>query len=183
VVLLILVVLWAAVLGPGFLKRMLERRSGDSIGTFHRNLRVLERATPALTRPARRLAGAQPGLALVRDPLDPGRPARPGPGPGAATAPPPRHVDPYLRPEACKRRRDVLLWLLCALLGTGVLGAIPELRILLAVTAVVAGVMACYLVMLARLRRRAVERSTKLRYLPVPEEFEPSFVIRRRAAR
>jgi len=220
VVLLILVVLWAAVLGPGFVRRMLERRSGDSIGTFHRNLRVLQRATPGSTRPPGRLAG--PGMTVPlgalgspvplvtaagsTDPGDDGDPPvgwrLPGPAtrrpelvlmrPGPVTAAPSGspgagggrgRVDPYLRPGACKRRRDVLLWLVCALLGTGVLGAIPQLRVLLDVTAFVGVVTVGYLVLLVRLRRRAVERSAKLRYLPTPEDIEPSIVIRRRAAR
>ena len=55
VVLLILVVVWAAILAPGLLRRMRDRRSEVAIGEFHRHLRVLQRTGPAAMRPAFRL--------------------------------------------------------------------------------------------------------------------------------
>jgi len=55
VVLLILAVIWALVLGPGLLRSRAERRARDSIGAFHRQLRVLERTGPTLVSPAFRL--------------------------------------------------------------------------------------------------------------------------------
>jgi hypothetical protein len=186
VVLLILAVVWAAVLGPGMLKRVLERRSGDSIGMFHRQLRVLERAGPTLVAPAFRLTVSHPESGPRHVPpraltlVPPDVPTRRGASRGDAGGRPGR--DPYFRPGACKRRRDVLLWLVTAVLGTGVLGAIPELRILLAVTALCFVLMALYLAMLVRMRSRAVERTVKLRYLPRPVA-EPTIVVRRSAAR
>jgi hypothetical protein len=198
VVILILIVVWAAVLGPGFLKRAFERRSADSIGDFHRQLRVLERAGPSLVRPAFRLATAhpdssprrrasdatlpRPGLALVGpDRQAPRRPV--GAGVGAPTGGPAgRDRDPYFRPGACKRRRDVLLCLLSAVFATSVLGAIPALRPLLLVTVVAVVLCALYLALLVRSRQRALERSVKLRYLPPPVA-SSSVVVRRAAAR
>jgi len=195
VVILILIVVWAAVLGPGFLKRAFERRSADSIGDFHRQLRVLERAGPSLVRPAFRLATAhpdgsprrrayddtvpRPGLALVSPD---GMPPRSRVGATPVGGPAGRDRDPYFRPGACKRRRDVLLSLLSAVFGSGVLGAIPALRPLLLVTAVTVVLCALYLTLLVRSRHRALERSVKLHYLP-PPVVESSVVVRRAAAR
>ena len=90
--------------------------------------------------------------------------------------------DPYFRPGACKRRRDVLLCLVSGVLGTGVVGAIPQLRIVLAATAFFFVLVVLYLAMLVRMRRRAMERTVKLRYLPRPAS-EPAIVLRRSAAR
>jgi hypothetical protein len=196
VVLVILVVLWAAVLGPSLLRRTVDRRSGDSIGAFHRQLRVLERAGPTLVSPAFRLTTALPeGMRPGAAPVGPVLPARPGlvlMRPHAAPATPPGNsrqagttparLDPYFLPGASKRRRDVLLCLVSAVLGTGVLGAIPALRPLLIVTAVAAGFSGLYVGLLVRMRRRADERAAKLRYLPRPQVDEPTLVVRRSAA-
>ncbi len=192
VVLLILVVVWAAVLGPSLLRRRVERRSGDSIGEFHQHLRVLRRTGPVLVRPAFRLTTALPEDASADH-------ARQAPAGGRnlilirpdAVAPPPQRralssaqrPDPYFRPEACKRRRDVLATLACVIAGSGMLGAIPVLRPLLGLTALAFVVAALYMVMLVRLGSRATERAAKLRYLPEPVEYDEPTVVIRRAAR
>ncbi len=54
-ILLILALVWAAVLGPGILRRRAERRAGDSIGAFHRQLRILQRTGPMVVAPAHSL--------------------------------------------------------------------------------------------------------------------------------
>ncbi len=189
VVLLILGLVWAAVLGPSLLRRRFDRGSSDSIGEFHQQLRVLRRTGPAVVPPAFRLmtslpddatrrvspsgAGADRGLILIR--------------PDATAARPPyatsgtQRPDRFFRPEACKRRRDVLASMVCVIFVTGVLGAIPVLRPLLGVTAFLFVVAALYVVMLVRLGSRATERVAKLRYLPEPVEDEPTIVIRRAA--
>ncbi len=189
VILLILVVVWAAVLAPSLLRRRSDRRSGDSIGEFHQHLRVLRRTGPALVPPAFRLSTSLPEastLGRARDPVTGRggliliRPDAPAPRvTGAPTST--RRPDRFFRPEACKRRRDVLAWMACAIFGTGALGAIPALRPLLAVTALVLVVSALYVVMVVRLGARATERNAKLRYLPDPVEDEPTIVIRRAA--
>jgi len=188
-VLLILGAVWAAVLGPSLLRRKFDRRSGDSIGEFHQHLRVLRRTGPAVVPPAFRLMTSQPddapsavarrsltperSLILIRPDAMAPRTARP-----ASTT---QRPDRYFRPEACKRRRDVLASLVCVIFVTGVLGAIPVLRPLLGVTAFVLVVGALYVVMLVRLGGRATERAAKLHYLPEPVEDEPTIVIRRAA--
>jgi hypothetical protein len=56
VILLILAVLWIAVLAPGFIKKRAERRSVDSIDSFHHQLHLLEQQSgPKLVAPAYRL--------------------------------------------------------------------------------------------------------------------------------
>ena len=171
-VLAILAIVWAVVLGPSLLRRRAERRSTDSIGDFHRQLRILQRAGPTVVDPAHRLEPEQStGFGPFRIP-------------GARRGPTiERHVDPYFRPDACKRRRDVLAALLCVLVGSGLLGAIPPLRPLLYVTLAGAAGIAAYVGLLVYLRNLAVERELKLRYLPEPAHHEPSVVIRRVAAR
>lgn len=188
-VFLILVLVWAVILAPSLIRRVRDRRSEVAVGEFRRHLRVLERAGPAVVRPAFRLqrpasgfgtAGVGPGVAptltlLAPDP-EPARPGTPARSPGAI-----RH-DRFFAPGACKRRRDVVCTMLCVMVGTGLVGAIPGVRWALYVTGAAALTCALYLVALARMRRGAVERTVKLRYLPEPRE-EPAVVILRRVAR
>ena len=188
-VLLILVVIWAAVLGPSLLRRRFDRRSGDSIGEFHRHLRVLRRTGPTLVPPAFRLTTSLPESADDRRTRDQVtgrgrliliRPDATVPRATRATEST-RRPDRFFRPEACKRRRDVLAWMACAIFGTGILGAIPALRPVLALTLLVLVVSVIYVLMIVRLGARATERASKLRYLPDRVEDEPTIVIRRAA--
>jgi hypothetical protein len=94
-----------------------------------------------------------------------------------------RRPDPYFRAGAYKRRRDVLMVLLCALTVTGLIGAIPAMHLLLAVTAFVGVVLVAYLGLLVRLRNRALEREVKLRYLPRHTEYDLPVAVRRVASR
>lgn len=57
-VVLILLILWAAALTPLWLKRRRERQGQGSIETFHHQLRLLGRAGPKLVSPAHRLETA-----------------------------------------------------------------------------------------------------------------------------
>ena len=190
-VLLILVLVWAVVLGPSLLRRGAQRRSHDSIGAFHRQLRVLQRAGPSLVDPIHRLdtsvpathvganpsGGSRPGLIVVRP--DATQPVA-APAVGISFA---RRPDAYFRPEACKRRRDVLLGLVFAVVCTGLMGAIPAARLVLGLTGVLALALCAYVGLLVRLRNRVLEREVKLRYLPQPADRESSIVVRRVAAR
>jgi hypothetical protein len=164
VVLLILGVVWAVVLGPSLLRRRAERHSADSIGAFHRQLSVLEHTGPSLVDPANRMVSAQ-------------RPV--------ATSPHQRDVrhDPFFRPDAVRRRRDVLLVLTATTVVTGLLGAIPSMQPILVLTALGLAALVGYIVLIVRLRSLAMEREVKLRYLPQVAQPEPAFVIRRVAAR
>ena len=198
VVFLILAVVWAVVLAPGLIRRKRERRSsGDSVGEFHHHLRVLQRTGPTLVRPAYRLGTALPDGAHATGGHRPmGHVAARGPGlvlvrPDGVPPPPPRRderppvprVDPYFRPDACRRRRDVLLWMLSAIFASALLGAIPPLRPALGFTALAVVVSTAYVLVLVRHGRRAVERVQKLRYMPDTEEADSSIVILRSAAR
>jgi hypothetical protein len=172
VVLLILAMVWAVVLGPSLIRRRAERRANNSIGDFHRQLRILERTGPSVVSPAHRLD--------VGERLSSGPFLAPGSYGGTGAQ---RRPDPYFRPEACKRRRDILLVLVCVLVGTGLLGAIPALRPALFVTIAGAVSLAVYVGLLVYLRTLALEREMKLRYLPPPMEHVPSVVVRRIASR
>lgn len=175
-VLVILAIVWIVVLGPGLLRRRAERHSADSIGAFHRQLHVLGRTGPAIVDPVHRLSTEIPvASGLFRAPGSRGLMLRPdlpvGDAPVAGGA---RRVDPYFRPEACKRRRDVMLSLVCAVVFTGLLGAIPALRPLLYVTIACGVFVGTYVGLLVTLRRHAVEREEKLRYLPQPAGIDVS---------
>jgi len=169
VVLLILAIVWAAVLGPSLFRRRAQRRSSDSIGAFHRHLRVLERAGPVTVDPAHRLAATGQSLRPMR---------RSGIRGGSKV-----RSDPYFRPEACRRRRSVLVGLLTVLVFTGALGAVPALRPALFATIAGAVLLLGYVGLLVYLRNLALEREFKLRYLPRAGDPESSVVIRRAAAR
>ena len=191
VVLLLLVLVWAVVLGPSLLRRSVQRHSTDSIGAFHRQLRVLRPIGPSLVDPVHRLdaslpathigadlrGGSRPGLIVVRPD---GALSVPGSHVGTSSV---RRPDPYFRPEACQRRRDVLVALLFIVVSTGLAGAIPSARPLLAVTGAAALALVAYVALLVRLRNRAREREAKLRYLPQPVDSEPSVVVHRVVAR
>lgn len=190
VVLLILVLVWALVLGPSLLRRGVKRRSVDSIGAFHRQLRVLQRTGPSIVAPVHRLDTTLPSTHVGAKPRSGGRPGLivvrpdttlPLSAPAAASAS--RRPDPYFRPDACKRRRDVLVALVFAIVCTGLPGAIPTLRPILFVTAFAALALVGYLALLVRLRNSALEREVKLRYLPRPADRESSIVVRRVVAR
>lgn len=168
-VLLILAIVWAAVLGPSLVRSRAERRSTDSIGAFHRHLRVLERAGPVTVDAANRLAEAGASPRQFRRAVSPRRSAA-------------RRPDPYFRPVACRRRRNVLAALLVLVAFTGVLGAIPVLHPALFVTIATAVLLLGYMGLLVRLRNLALEREMKLRYLPQAGEPASSVVIRRVAA-
>jgi len=205
VILLILAMVWAVVLGPGLWRRYVQHHSGDSIGDFRRQLGILGRTSPQLVRPAHRLRTEEPasgvvpgatGLPVVPDGLwretsPPGRGdtgERLGHGgnePGAMSWAEGgvRRPDPYFRPEACKRRRDILVGLAAGFVLSGLLAAVPGLHLLAALTGVVGLALAGYVVLLVHLRNLALERQVKLRYLPEPIAHEPSIVVRRAASR
>ncbi len=191
VVLVVLVLVWVVVLGPSLLRRTSDRQNKDSIGSFHHQLSVLGRTGPSLMAPAHRLGTALPTarddveilgpLVSVSSRSEPPsiRPDMPGMDPHDAI----RRSDPYFRPGACKRRRDVLMVLLCALTVTGLVGVIPAMHLVLTVTAFVGVLLAAYIGLLVRLRNQALEREVKLRYLPRQDQYDHPIVVRRVASR
>jgi hypothetical protein len=58
-VLVLVAILWIAVLVPGVISKLHERRSAGSIGRFHQRLDLLERTGPKLVKPAYRLTGSR----------------------------------------------------------------------------------------------------------------------------
>ncbi len=160
-VLLILAVIWAAVLIPPFLRARAEGRPADSITDFHRQLSVLRRAGP-------RGAGSD-------WPAESPFTARRMAPAGAARAPfaPPAYRASMVagrsamaRRSARRRRRDILMALLVVAGATLVLGAVPALRFLWMVHALVDVLLFGYVALLVRQRNLAAERELKVRLLP-----------------
>lgn len=198
-VLLLLVVVWAAVLGPTVWRRHAEKRSVDSIGAFHRQLHVLRKTGPSLVPAAHRLGTVQPQSTVL--PGSTGLPViggrsdrmviRPDTSPVPAAAGPAVHEtterrpDPFFRPDACRRRRDVLLGLVSAVVLTGLLTVVVSEMLYLCLVSLVA--LVTYVVLMVRLRMQAAEREVKLHYLPqaqpAPSERESAVLVRRVAAR
>jgi hypothetical protein len=65
VVVMVLVVVWAAVLTPVLMKRHSERQASTSIESFHRQLHLLERAGPKIVPAAHRLETVHSGTGLA----------------------------------------------------------------------------------------------------------------------
>ncbi len=155
-VLFILAVIWAAVLLPPYLQNRSESRPADSISSFQRQLSVLERRSvvvnPALQRSVAPNRSYAGSIAFA-----------------------PR----VARSEAKKRRRDVLFTLagaagvtlpMALVLGGPVWGLHLLCDLLLG----------AYVVLLAQAQQRAVERDTKVRYLPNRSvNPEPALLLRR----
>lgn len=151
-VLLVLAGIWIAVIAVPLVRAKTEGKLGDSIGSFRRHLSVLERAAPMTVAPANRLRLPHSGT------IGPYRPpvathGRPSAGRGR-------------RQQAQKRRRDVLMGLVVAIVGSAVLGMIPGLSIMWTVNVVVDVLFVGYLVLLVRMRNLAAEREMKLTFLP-----------------
>ncbi|HLN05363.1 MAG TPA: hypothetical protein VK217_03725 [Acidimicrobiales bacterium] len=60
ILLILVALLWIAVLAPGIVTKISERRSSGSIDSFHDRLHLLERTGPKLIVPANRLERRQP---------------------------------------------------------------------------------------------------------------------------
>jgi len=165
VVLLFLAVIWAAVLVPPMLRARAEGRPADSIGTFRRQLHVLQRTGPVVMPPAHSMRLARPtGYGL------PAVPMRMSP-------------EAARRARTLKRRRDVLYGLLAAMGGTLVLGMLPSMRVLWGLHLVLDLLFAGYVAMLVRMRNMAAERELKLRFIPPAGATpEPALLALRRSA-
>ena len=170
-VLIVLVAVWAAFLLPPILRARSEHRPSGSISDFRRQLHVLARSAPAGNVAPQSL----PGRVV----------------PMHATLPPVAvrgHVAPGSQPlrlgrnrTTVKRRRDVFVGLLVAMVGSLVLGILPPLRILWSVHVVIDVLFAAYVGALVYLRNLAAEREMKVRFLPTaaPAVGEPALLLRR----
>ena len=166
--LLILAVIWAGVVASLVRDRVGERPS-DSIGSFRRQLHVLQRTAPATVAPANTLyAPREHQVAPIS--------AMPVRRRGPATAADARKA------RTMKRRKDVLVGMLGAMGVTLALGLIPALRSLLVLHVMLDLVFAGYVAVLVRMRNVAAERDMKLRFLPgAPGTPEPALALRRSA--
>lgn len=165
-VLVVLAVIWGIVLIPPYLRSRSESRPGDSIGSFRRQLGVLERTAPISIAPAHRLDNmARVRMAPLRV-SDPAQAAHYGPvmpvAPGHSFSPP--------RNTAKRRRREVFKALLVAMGGTLVLGFIPALRGLWAVHVLCDLAFVGYVALLVRMRNAAAEREMKVHVIPRADE-------------
>ena len=163
-VLLILAVVWGVFLVPQVLRARADRGPADSIGSFRNQLSQIERSLPggpvraASRRPAPQAqapVGYQPHVAAYQAPVY-GAPlpvARMG------------HVAPS-RDELQRRRQNVLLALLAAVIATLALGLVFPPAFALNIVADLA--LVAYVALLVRMRSIAAEREMKVRYLPGP---------------
>ena len=181
-VILLLVIVWVAVLAPSFLRHRAEGSLHDSVGSFHRSLRILERTAPGGVAPANRLRVIHPDAAF----------AAPVERAAVATASYPMAARPRVAPRVQtmrRRRRDVLMVLVTGTVGSFLLGFIPGVSIMWAITGVLALCLAGYVALLIRIRNNAAEREMKLSFLPSSGSMglganprpQPAYALRRSA--
>jgi len=171
VLLLILAVVWAVVLVPPWLRSRADARPADSIGAFRHRLTVLERTGPVGTR---------------RVPMLSHRPETHGFVP-IARRPAPRGTQMAAmssRARTQRRRRDIFVGMLAAMVTSLVLGFVPSLRILWVVHVLVDAMFVTYVSLLVHMRNQAAEREMKVRFLPQhlgSRSPEPALLLRRSA--
>jgi len=172
VLLLILAVVWAVVLVPPWLRSRADARPADSITAFRHRLTVLERTGPVGTR---------------RVPLMGHRPETHGFVP-IARRPAPRSTQMAAmsaRARTQRRRRDIFVGMLAAMVTSLVLGFIPSLRILWVVHVLVDAMFVTYVALLVHMRNQAAEKEMKVRFLPQhlgTRAPEPAALLLRRSA-
>jgi hypothetical protein len=153
-VLLILAVLWALVLVPWLRDRATGRRD-DSIGDFNYRLGVIGRTGG---HPLRR-SGAM--RAVPNRVLHPARAVRATPARPGAPMPRTGGTTPLQR-----RRRDVLVTLLCVAAATFVLAALSNEKMMWYVQMLADALVAGYVALLVAFKRQTMERHAKVSYLP-----------------
>lgn len=188
-VLLVLALIWGALL-VSWLRSRSASTFSDSVGSFRRNLNVLERATPSRVVPANRLgttyAGVRPGGIRgerIEAAASPGRlvPVVASPARVSVTTgrlPASRTAAALRRRQAQKRRRDVLIALIAGTAGSFLLALVPGLSILWSVQVLFDLLLAAYVAILVRMRNLAAERELKLRFIPAartPVRARPSY--------
>ena len=149
-VLLILAVVWGVFLVPQVLRARADRGPADSIGSFRNQLSMIERSLP----------GGPVGRSRMAPPRSMGFVGAPVGAPMRAAGPVPT------RSELQRRRQNVLLGLLGAVVVTLALGLVFRPAFALNIVADLA--LAAYVALLVRARTIAAEREMKVRYLPGP---------------
>jgi len=171
VLLLILAVVWAVVLVPPWLRSRADARPADSISAFRHRLHVLERTGPVGTRRVPMVASRPDVAGFV--PVA----RRPGPRTSAMSA-------MSSRARTQRRRRDIFVGMLAAMVTSLVLGFVPSLRILWVVHLLVDAMFVTYVSLLVHMRNQAAERDMKVRFLPghlSGRSPEPALLLRRSA--
>lgn len=173
IVLLLLAGVWGVVIYTWIKDHLAEGRPADSIGSFRRQLHVLERTGP-VSGWARSVTGEW------------GARGRLGPARGLPTTP-----ELQLRPSraarraaARRRRRDILCGLLAGMGGSLALSFLPGLGVLFALHVALDVLFVAYVALLIRYRSLRAERAAKVRFLPqaqppVPTLPEPVLALRR----
>ena len=176
-VLLFLAGIWATVLLPPVFRARAEGRPADSIGSFRRQLHVLDRLGPTTVAPAHRLGHHATGPAAIGLGLGYSNGVNRGVVNGV-----------YRRPSkaamARKRRRDIFQGLLLAMAGSLGLGFLPALRVMWGFHLVLDALFVAYVALLLRMRNLATEREMKVRFLPTAHAMrapEPALALRRSA--
>jgi hypothetical protein len=174
-VLAILGLIWGFVLIPPYLQNRRESRPGDSIASFRQQLHTLERTTPGSRSDLARLdvgryeAPRHHPRANVAQLA--GRPTarRPAPSPSALR-----------RAEARRRRRDVFLTLLGAVVVTFVLAVAMGGAVWVLHLAVDLAFLA-YVGLLISIQQQSIEKDVKVRYMPqAPRQApQPQLAVRR----
>lgn len=156
IVLLLLAGVWGVVIYTWIKDHLAEGRPADSIGSFRRQLHVLERTGPA-SGWARSVTS------------DWGAPGRIGLARGLPTTPEVRALRPSpsaRRAAARRRRRDILCGLLAGMGGSLALSFLPGLGVLLALHVALDALFLAYVALLIRYRNLRAERAAKVRFLP-----------------
>ena len=161
--LLVLALVWGAFL-VWWLRSRAQGTFGDSVGTFRRHLRVLERTAPVTVRPANRLRGPQM-VPAYRPPAGIQGPPRAPRHPATRAAAVPSGTE-LRRRQTLKRRRDVLFLLAVAVVATLVMAVATKSHSLMLLQVLADAAMAAYVALLVRLRNLAAEREVKLAYMP-----------------
>jgi hypothetical protein len=171
---LVLVVVWAT-FGVWWVRSHAQTSLGDSVGSFRRDLHVLERTAPATVRPANRLRvpSSQPvrgvpsaARSAAQGRVAPGRVTAGGVGAGRVGANRTSSPAQLRRRQSAKRRRDVLFVLVVAVLATLTMAAATRSHTVMAVQLLADATLAGYVALLVRMRNLASEREMKLTYMP-----------------
>ncbi len=168
--LLILAIVWAVVLIPPWLRNRADARPADSISAFRHRLSVLERTGPIGAR---------------RMPMISSRPDVSGFVPARRPAVRSAMAAYPARARTQRRRRDIFVGMLAAMVASLVLGFIPALRILWVVHLLVDCMFVTYVALLVHMRNQAAEREMKVRFLPghlSTHRPEPATLLLRRSA-
>jgi hypothetical protein len=172
-VLLFLAGLWAAVLTPEILRKRADFRPSDSIGSFRRQLRVLQKATPASRRDdAFSMSSSDGRVVALRHPI----PMVASRSAGMVGV---RRIGPT---AAQRRRRDILCALLASMGGSLLLGFVPGFGALWGFHIVLDLLFVAYVTLLVRrhtLFAPGRERVATVRYLEGASRMPEPALLRR----